>query len=766
MSAIAGQPSPKPQSLDKPVPGAETKDELSAWLAEASSPEIPAPSAQAASAPSNELDQFLASADQPAQAEDQFAPEPGFLQANADQFSNFVTRLQTGLAANDTEKFGFLQKKFGAENVTMKDDKIYFRKSNKDKFKRLDPATLEVVNDLIPDFAREMVTEAAMLPGELGGGVVGSMAGPAGTGAGVIGGRMASVPYANATADAVAAAAGVPQDETRNRYMENTVGIAAEGILPVVGSRILKSIPGTTAGQLAYRAAKEAGEREMTALSKQSMEVAKAVEDLAQAGKASYIDGATVGVPGTRVYLTAGQRVPESPQILQKMGVASSDPRFLNAQQKLAEDWGAAAKNTLAEIGRMKNPGVSNADTLAGSVVNAVGDIEAAEGKAIGQYKMKAMKQLQDQRLPLNQATTQRAQALLQEFGFTAQKTEKGMKLVPPKDIKPFVGKMGLTEPGQVRAVVNNLQQLSESMQKGGATLADLDRMRNSFGALTPSLRGTAASREIGALTGDLRQTYRQAIDAGLDNDFDRKAFNQAMDDYTMIRENIGTLKNALNEDLSAKAIVRSVFTGKENITKIQAIKKLSPESFENLRSEFIDQALVEFSDRSSPTGLKSGAFLAALDKRYGKDFLDEVFGDARGQLNDVQNFLTVTNRIEETFKKVSVDSMSETQKRGAMDTFIGAAAQQKFKMWNGITAMMRGTTGRDHILTQIMSRDGIDKYVANYPGKIDKKTVADNLNNILATSKVYKKMREVGANLQRPLKAATKQQMQEKAPQ
>jgi hypothetical protein len=109
---------------------------------------------------------------------------------------------------------------------------------------------------------------------------------------------------------------------------------------------------------------------------------------------------------------------------------------------------------------------------------------------------------------------------------------------------------------------------------------------------------------------------------------------------------------------------------------------------------------------------------------------------------------------------------MTESQKKGAMDALIGVAGGLKFKTWNGITAIMRGTTGRDQILTQIMSRDGIDKYVANYPGKIDKKTVYENLNNILATSRVYKKVREAGENLQRPLKATVKQEAQEMAPQ
>jgi hypothetical protein len=720
--------------------------------------------------------------------DDQFAPEPGFVEANLGQFGDFVTRVQTGLAANDTEKGNFLKKKFGAENVTEKDGTLYFRKGSKEKFRRLDPATLELVNDILPDFARELITEGAMLPGELGGAAMGAPAGPAGVAGGALMGRVASVPMANAVADSVAQWAGIPQDEARDRYKENAIGMAAETVLPVVGKQLLKRIPGTTAGQLAYKASKEAGDKELVALSKQSQEVANAVEMLNAQGRAAKIDGSAIGVPGANVSLMGHQLSPDNPVLRQYTNAAASDPRFINAQQQLAEDWGASLDSTLKEIGRRGNPTVSDPNLLAKNVTNAVADLEKAEGAAIGAFRNKAMAQLKNNRLPLNKATMEKADELLREFGFTPKIVETQVARRPgklsvgpaasqglmrssqlqqkwnaPKDLRPLIGKMGLTDAGQVRAVVNNLEQLSQAMDKG-ATLSDMDRLRTSFGALTDPLFRTKAGAKIGALTGDLRQTYRETVQAGLDSDFDRAAFNSAMDEFSQLRTNVGTLKNALNEDASAKAIVKGIFTGKENLAKVQAIKKISPESFGALREEFVNQMLVDYGNRSSATGFNSERFMKAVNSQYGEQFMKEVFGGS-DDLVRVKNLLSVTERIEKTFKGASVDTMSEQQKRGIMDSFIGVVTGMKFKTLNGVSAIMRGTTSREHIINQIMTRDGIDQYVANYPGKVDKKELYGKLNQVLAENKFYEMARKAGEPMQRPLKAGMKQEAQEQAP-
>jgi hypothetical protein len=56
------------------------------------------------------------------------------------------------------------------------------------------------------------------------------------------------------------------------------------------------------------------------------------------------------------------------------------------------------------------------------------------------------------------------------------------------------------------------------------------------------------------------------------------------------------------------------------------------------------------------------------------------------------------------------------------------------------------------------MTRDGIDKYIASYPGKIDKVNVYRQLNQILADSKVMRRIEEAGEKMQRPARAVIKE--------
>ncbi len=88
---------------------------------------------------------------------------------------------------------------------------------------------------------------------------------------------------------------------------------------------------------------------------------------------------------------------------------------------------------------------------------------------------------------------------------------------------------------------------------------------------------------------------------------------------------------------------------------------------------------------------------------------------------------------------------MSEAQKQGAMNIMIGMLGNIKFKTINGIQALFKGTSQGDNVLMQIMSRDGIDKYIGAYPGKINKEQVYKNLLDMQAENKLYKKLKDTG---------------------
>lgn len=748
MEAIKSPNSAKPSALDSPVPGDDLAKAAQEFMAKQ------APAALPAMDESKAAQEFLAQQNGgmgqesvPTQQElspDQIMPEPGIVQANIDQFSNLGDRIRAGLGANNEEKAGFLRKKYGEENVNVsKDGKIRFRRGPNEKFKSFDPEAFELAAD-IADFSREVVTEAAMLPGEVGG----SMA--MGPGAGTVIGRVASVPAANAMADKAAELAGVPRDDSRSSFAENAIGMGLEAILPAIGKQIVKRIPGTAM----YKAAKEAGEKEIVALSKQNKEVAQAANDLAMEGRAAILNGEAVGVPGADVNMMGHHLNPDDPRFRALADVAASNPKFINAQNQLAEGWGESAKNVLNEIALRNGRGPVNPEQLSSKIINAAADARKAEGQAIGKFKAKALAKLGNAKEPLPPQVNQQLDTMLQALNFK-QKISKvktfdrttgkrsivdKVSYVPPNDIRPLVGQFGTTTMGQVRSLVNSLGEL-KAKSKDGIRLTDLEGARNVIGSLSDSLYGTQAGAEMGKLSGGLREHYRNVIGNGLENDFEKQAFNQAMDDHGLLMDNLKTLKNVLKDNASAKAVVSSVFTGKENINKIKAIKSVAPEQFPALKEEFINQLLEQYGSRESKTGLKSGALLDAMNKKYGKQFMEEVLNDGPGANYDtLKKVLLVTERMENQFKNIKVDQAPEQVKQGAMNTMIGLLGNIKFKSVNGITSMLKGTKGQDNVLVQIMTRDGIDKYIANYPGKVDKAQVSKNLKDILARSKVINK--------------------------
>lgn len=755
MSAINGQPAPKPGSLGRPVPGANEQDEADAFVANYTAPKAAAPAADP------EVDSFVSSygADAPmiddASVPPEDNPDQQFAHESAggsipEQLQNFATRLVTSLGANDKVKLGYLQKKFGSQNATMHDGKLYFRREGESKFKPLDPDTTEIISDFIGDWSREAVTEVAMVPGEIIGGVMGAIAGsPAGppgivggAGLGAYTGRVASVPMANAAADKVAGWMGVPQDDERNIGGENLAGMATEAVLPLVGKyvakplakQIVKRIPGTAE----YALAKEAGKKEAVALSEQSKEVVQALEDLKQ--------------QGTHLEMMSSQIHPDSPQLATAVGKAEQahPGQFMQKQMEVAEGYNKAVENTLGEIKRLGGE-ARGKGSLAEIVTNGVETLEKAQGAAIGSYRAKALAKLKNEKQQIPQEFSQQAMELMQQLGFTRKATETksawqanlgrgsgGVKtnvtyrMVPPRDMNALVGQLGM-DPAQARGLVNSLDEIGKHIADGNSIrLTDLEKLIDRVGPLNDMLRGTKAGNVWGGMTSQLRQFRREVIGNSLDSPVEKKLFNAVMDDYSLIREGAEQLRNVLNDDFTAKAMVSSVFTGKQNLAKVRAIKQIAGEKspeWAALREEFVNQLMLKHGDRASKTGYKSGAMLDDLQKNYGDEFIREVLPGEK--LAELKNLLTVGERIEQTWRGVKTNKMNEKAEKAAADATIGFLGGIKFKMINGVQNLIGASGGSEHALMELFNRNGYEKYLTNYKG--DKGKAAQVIEAMLA---------------------------------
>lgn len=718
--------SAKPSKLVNPVPGAEAKQ----MVAQAEPESIPVGSAPW------ETEEAAAPIAEP--TPDQFAPDSQWnnpadiVRDNINQFNpdNMIDRIRSGLAANDTEKMGYLEKKYGKGNVAMKDEKIYFRRSPEEKLRRLDPATFELMSDLIPDFMREIVMEGAMAPAELGGAAMFSPAGPGGAAAGAIGGRVASVPMANAVADAAAGAAGVPRDPSRNAMTENLIGMGAEAAFPVVAGKVIGAVAKRIPGTLAYKAAKEAGEKEVVALTRSSNEVLEAAADLEREG---------LNVP-----MMLHQLHPDDPKVVELTKGMESHAPFLNKQTEFAEGYGKQLENTLTEIARRGGQGPVAPGKIAGTLTDAVSTLDRAEGKAIGNFKAKAIAKTGNQKQPLPEELNQEITGLMRELGFTPRRRvrehivrpgslegvgKRGLEdrkiveqidWIPPKDLQPILGAKGLTKTGEVRSLVNALSELAKKTQGDGARLTDLDRLVTLVGDLNPKLRGTAAGSTWGRLTAGLRQHRRQVIGEALGDPTEKALFNRTMDDFSALRTNTEQLSTVLRGDVTSRTLVNSFFKGKENLANIRAIKSLvGKDSAEwgSLKEEFIDQLMLKHSS-DGPTGFKSEAFLNDLKKNYGDDFIREVLNDGKSGPNydTVKNLLTMGKRIEATQKNVKLDTLDAKQEKALAEGFFGALLHSPYRMVKGAGQFLFNATGnKENAFLELVNRDGFEKYLTGF---------------------------------------------------
>jgi len=765
VASIAGQPSPKPQALEQPSPEAEAE----AFLAQNPNFELPSPE-------DTQGDNFIAPSDQ-MQTDQQayggeFAPQPGFAQANVEQLQpeNIKDRLIYGLAANDESAASAMRQKYGEKNVVVKGGKIYFRREDAGKFKPLDPDTLEVFADLIPDAARIAVQEATMAVPEALGGLAGAAAGLGGgsvpgAAVGARMGRIAAVPFATEAADFIAEKAGVPDVTNRNKLTENLVGIAAETFLPVVGKWAVSKIPGT----LAYKASREAGERETVALTKQSREVVEAANRLNEQG---------IDAP-----LLLHQMQPDDPKIKKLLAQVADSPNLIDREHQIAEAYGQSIKNNLRTIAQRSGMGPADDPMkLASRIGDAVENVDRLEGEAIGRFKAKALAAAQGKKMPLPQKANQTVETMMRELGFVPRKSRlesitrrevmnpileqtQSMgrkneivrtKWQPPTSMDGILGRYGITDPGQARAVVNSLSEYGDVMSRGGEVrLQDLDRLVSRMGAINPKLRGTEAGKLWGGLTAELRQHRRQVIGDLLPDQFEKQAFNNAMDEFSLIRQNVGDLQGVLGDNRSTKSIVNYFFQGKDNVTRIDALRTIvgkdSPQ-WGQLKEEFVNQLLTKHSTPDSKTGINSKALLSDLEKNYGEGFIRKVLDDGKAGPNfqTVKDLLTYGQRIEAAERSVkNVETASEEAKRGLVNIAIGSALALKGRMLSGAQSVLGAGSGRDRALFEVLNRDGIDKYVQNYPGKVNKAQVSGFLQSALDkynSSKAGRIVNEIGA--------------------
>lgn len=653
--------------------------------------------------------------------------------AMPDQARNFQTASLVNEGASPKEKLGILEKQVGKDNVKVgSDGSLNFRYPGEKEFRPLAPPGFEILNDTLGN-TRQMGKEAVMLPAE----AIAAWA-SGGNPYVITATRAAMQAPANYAMDKVSELdAGAVHDPERSRLVENLIDTGVEAGAGIILHKIAQAVPGTTAYEK-LQARKQLNE---VNLLQQSKDLLADAQHLDNSGVFQKVPGAIVGpdLADQQITFRADQIFPNDAATLRKTAQVKDSPAFQNVQQAQVENVVNAAQNMFAKISGYTG---NDAHAAAEGLSSVVQGLDQAEGKAIGAYRAKAMAQLGNNKLPVPQQLNQTAGQMLQQLGFTIRTTsDGGLRYLPPDDLKPLMGKLGITKMGDMRSFVNSLTDYANSAGTG-LRISEIDRLVNTTGSLNVAANrnGGQIAGMWGQFTSGLRQFRRDAIGAGLVDDIDVRGFNAAMDKFSAMREASGNLQRVLDGDFTSNAIAQQVFSkGQNGLSNLRAIKTLvkddAPETWAALKQSWVDDMFRRYSTPGSQVPFNFAGMQKELGS-YGNSFLDEAFDGTGVTRKDVQSLMNIAQNIQTTYKKAGAPvGMDEKAKQGIFNSLVGALGGMHFKVVNGLQQAL-GVNIPGNPMKDVLDPRELANRLAHYNGPGDKSMIEQNVKKIIATSR------------------------------
>jgi len=700
----------KPQQVDAPVPGEQEQQELVQATGLDAQPEIQL-------SPEEEADQFLSADDeaaaflgepvgvepgqeQPLEMEEDQGPVRNF----ANQFKDSLTRAKLSFAVTDKERSGLLNKILGEGNVERRDGKFFIRDKKKDKFRELDPFTSDVINDVL-DFSREAVEEVVALPFEAAGAASGLLAGPAAPAAaagGVIAGRALSVPAQIKVADAVGEWLGIERDPERSFAVESAVGTALNTAIPLAGSKLGNMLANRRS---AKRVAKQAKHVQMR---QNSHEFEQITNELKEAGLVQ-------NIPGTDTPFLIWQLHPDDP----KANVLRKHFEDTPVVQNMITKQGEAAQGVLRDMAEQVGDTAGKIDIdLSKEVVNIAKKIRDAEGEQLGKFRLQAAANVgENTKAPPMPEVTEGVVSLIDGLGITKNKAGK---FALPKDIKPLLGNLGISDESQYRSIGNAVTQLANAGENG-LSLKDYKKLVTVIGDRVPTARKTGGpiSQVYGKLASDLRTSWNEAVKDGLEDvPGAADAFDAARNKFTNILDTQGSLARSLNDELTGQAFVKKIIT--EGKTDKDAMKlaramlqKDHPDVWRKLTGDIMVNIMDKVGRENKATGFNSKAFAKEL-KSYGKDFTREMFEGSGVDQKDFMKMLHFTQRLERTeFSALGKDAGERMLNNISLFASKSPALHAK-----AVLNLLRIGKDRNADALKMLQQEGIDKFLNRVPKK------------------------------------------------
>lgn len=481
-------------------------------------------------------------------------PEGTDMQSGAD----YLTRAIGGLTVTDRELQNYLQNKYGENNVKRTSDGLLFRASEKEKFKRYDPAFVnsvaEAVKDIILDNSRvfgETLVQGVM--SKFGGAVGGASANMAG--------------------NLAQGLVGVPPDPSRNLPLELGVSTALGGMIPASAQAARTVVSGEVAPAL----------RKFATHTPEFVEsqIAKAQAD------AQLVNGLlNRNVPAGVIT----EAVPAASEELRML--AKNKPEVANSLLDYGKSLGEAYDSLFNFIGN------KSGERRIGQEFTATPEIlRKAEGAVIGQYRQIARDAAKGAPQPM-QALSQSVHDVLQEFGAevipaTTKKigniqagevpktveVAAQIKFPPANEIQQ---KLGLASIAQANTILNQVKDVSNMLMKsqGKMSLEQVEQAYKGLGRILDNASYTDAPvfNYIGRMKKALTQDWDNALDHYAGN---INGYQDAKANYRLVKDGIENLSGLLKKDnVTKEYLTKYIFDSPSDaLSRMQSVRAILKQS-------------------------------------------------------------------------------------------------------------------------------------------------------------------------------------------
>jgi len=726
--------SAKPSSLGSPVPGKGAEITADSLLAEFDAPVISAPIEHTA-------ESLLAESPMPMPTEDFTVQEPNStLGVNTDirqQFADLPVRVAANIAGDPNSVKLTLEKKLGKDNVRMKGDTFYFKQPGEKAFRKLDPTTFEIVNDLFSDFYKEGIQAIGGTMGAVAGAPAGPLAAAGGTALGVAAATGAVDAYGQSQL-------GVVKDQSKFSNQDPGLGgqlsrgaqQAGENLKVGAEYAAFEGIFKGLASKWASRRAKTQGLRTLKEISPTDRLQESVRTNLDTLNEMRGL-GLTSKIEGTNIEIPAHQLLPHLPEVNKIAQSVSAEKAFFNAQKEAAENFGEATINLVEEAsgitsGKMREAirtGVPSAkEVSAAEVTGLFNSVRKSEGILIGQFRDKARDTAKKSPLPAPK-TSESLKEIFNNLGVTMK---EGQLKFPNDD--SLAQMLGTDSKAFIGGLKSDLTKINDRLTKGGLTIDELIGQSKILGAKNDGARRIGGSYKsiIGKLSSALRSDSREGMTLVLDP-VDAAEYTAKMNRFSSISKSMDQLDSYLRDDIGMNTFAKGLVNkGKEGLSNLRSAKEFllqeNPVMYKNLIGEYMEELALKHRKPGEVAGFNPAAMKKELIG-LGGEYLDELF-PKNGEINKglVLRSFDLADQVQRSIIKGSDEELIRDSKK----------ALGSLSVWHrsvNATYALLNFGSKNNRLLKLLSREGVESFLAEVPKKNREKT-REVLSGILSIAR------------------------------